>query len=626
VRLSSGRGQGDWVNVMFSKGTFRSLARLAGIAALTVVLATPVMAPAATQPPGAGAMSVPAFGSNNDVTRIAPRLPAPEAAPVPTSSLPTAPIAATPVDNRPAIAVPILQGLVFVPKDGLKPDGVSIESAGAWRVVQHGVPLLDGPEFQALLHPYIGKVFTLADITKLRQQVIKYLAEHDHPFVNATVPPQNVDSGVVQVVVTEYRLGKIDVVGAKYFSKDTIRRMSNLKPGQVITSSQVTENANLLNSNPFMTPDVNFKEGAVPGTTDMEVKVTDRRPLRVYAGFDNQGVRSLGLEEYLAGINWGNAFGTGMVASYQFTHSVSGRFTSHSFDDVIPVSSVDSVQVFGSYGTLRPLIAEGFDNQGHNAMASVRYVRTLPIWGHGLSNVHLRIGYDFKFTDNNLEFVTIPLIAAAAEVHQFPVILDGVQTDRFGQTAVENDLIYAPGRMTARNTDAAFQSLVVGASASYVYDKLSITRTTRLPKNVTWIVRGIFQQSNQILPYTEQLGGGGVGSVRGYYPDTGLGSSGELISTELRLPAFSPSAIFGKPKFPDLAQVGVFYDYGSLRQPKTFLGSQAPLDLAGTGFFVHYSVDRYIDIDFNMGWQLKQVATEPPGLGHYAAVAVVISN
>jgi hemolysin activation/secretion protein len=258
-------------------------------------------------------------------------------------------------------------------------------------------------------------------------------------------------------------------------------------------------------------------------------------------------------------------------------------------------------------------------------------VRTLPFWTGGISAAHLRLGYDYKYTDNNLLFIfpgfgAIPLLASAAEVHQFPVILDGVISDRFGQTAVENDLVYAPGRLTARNTDAAFESLTAGASANYVYDKLSITRTTRLPKNTTWVLRGIFQQSNNILPYTEQLGGGGVGSVRGYYPDTALGSNGVLLSSELRLPTFSPGTFIGKPHLPGLVQLGAFYDYGHLYSPKSVPGGQAPTDLAGAGVFFHYAVDRFIDIDFNYGWQLKKVATEPPGLGHYAALAVVFSN
>jgi hemolysin activation/secretion protein len=211
-------------------------------------------------------------------------------------------------------------------------------------------------------------------------------------------------------------------------------------------------------------------------------------------------------------------------------------------------------------------------------------------------------------------------------VHQFPLIVDGVFADRYGQTAVENDLVYAPGRLDARNTSAAFQTLTAGARADYVYDKLSITRTTRLPKNVTWIMRGIFQLSDQVLPFTEQLGGGGVGSVRGYYPDTALGSNGELLSTEIRLPSISPASMIGHPRFGDLMQVGGFYDYGDLHSPKLVAGGQAPVTMSSAGFFIHYSIDRYIDVDFNYGWQLRQVATEPRGLGHYAALAVVFSN
>jgi hemolysin activation/secretion protein len=605
------------------------LPRLSGLAALIAALGAPALALA--QAPAPPAATAAPFGNSQDVTRVTPKLPT-QTAPTTTITLPSAQVAPSTAADQSSVAVASLQGLVFVSgKEALQPNGVGIDASGPWRVAARKLPLLDNDQFRQMMHDYIGKPFTVADIAKVRQQTNKWLADHDHPFVNATVPPQNVDSGVIQVVVTEYRLGKIEVVGAKYFNANVIRRMSPLRSGQILTGTQITENANLLNSNPFLTPDVNFKEGAVPGTTDMEVKVTDRLPVRVYAGYDNQGVRSLGLDEWNVGINWGNAFGAGQIPSYQYTRSFTGRYASHSLDDVIPLTAVDSLQVFANFAALQPIVADGFNNTGRNFNISARYVRTLPFWSGGLTGAHLRIGYDYKYTDNNLLFIfpgygAIPLLASAAEVHQFPVILDGVVSDRFGQTAIENDLVYSPGRLTGRNTDAAFESLTAGASAEYVYDKLSITRTTRLPENISWVVRGILQQSNTVLPYTEQLGGGGVGSVRGYYPDTALGSNGLLVSSELRLAGFSPAALIGKPRFPDLMQVGAFYDYGHLYSPKTIAGGQAPVDMAGAGFFLHYAVDRFIDIDFNYGWQLKQVITEPPGLGHYAAIAVVFSN
>jgi hemolysin activation/secretion protein len=612
------------------------MSQLAALAAAAVALCAPdsgIAQPKAPGPEPLLAQVGPSpFGSSQDITRITPKLPEPRPLPGPTTNFAPTPAAPEPSTDDTSVIVPVLQGLVFVAgKQSLDEKGVAVGEAGSWRVLSRKLPLLDTDAFRQMMHDYVGKPFTPADIAKIQKQTNKYLADHDQPFVNTTVPPQNVDSGVVQVVVTEYRLGKVDVVGAKYFRQGVVRRMSPLRSGQILTGTDITENANLLNSNPFLTPDVNFKEGAEPGTTDMEVKVADRFPIRVYAGYDNQGVRSLGLDEWNVGINWGNAFGTGQIPSYQYTRSFTGRYASHSIDDVIPLTSVDSLQIFTNFSALQPIVADGFNNSGHNYNASIRYVRVLPWWSGGVSSAHLRIGYDYKYTDNDLLFIfpgygVFPLLNSAAEVHQFPVILDGVVTDRYGQTAFENDLVYSPGRLTARNTDAAFGTLTAGASAEYVYDKLSVTRTTRLPYNVTSILRAIIQQSNTILPYTEQLGGGGVGSVRGYYPDTALGSNGALLSAEVRLPAFSPAAFIGQPRFPDLAQVGAFYDYGNLQSPKQVEGSLPTIQMASAGFFVHYSIDRYVDIDFNYGWQLKQVITELRGLGHYAALAVIFSN
>ena len=363
--------------MLFSKVIATRLARLAGALALAAGLGAPALADSIAPPP-ITPTSVPSFGSSPDMARVAPKLPtASEPGRVATPPLPAAPAAVSDADN--AVAVSILQGIMFVSgKDALKPDGVPVSATGDWRVAAQGLPLLNTPEFKQLMRAFVGKPFTLADAAKIRQLTNKWLADNDHPFVNAAIPPQNVDDGVVQVVVTEYRLGKIDVVGARYFSQNTVRRMTSLRSGRVMTATDITENANVMNSNPFMTPDINFKEGAEPGTTDMEVKVSDRRPLRVYADVDNQGVRSLGLEEFQLGVNWGNVFDTGQIASYQYTRSFTGRYASHSLDDVIPLTARDSVQIFTNFSALSPIVADGFNNSGHNFNASIRYVRTLP--------------------------------------------------------------------------------------------------------------------------------------------------------------------------------------------------------------------------------------------------------
>ena len=81
---------------------------------------------------------------------------------------------------------------------------------------------------------------------------------------------------------------------------------------------------------------------------------------------------------------------------------------------------------------------------------------------------------------------------------------------------------------------------MAGASASYICDNVQVTRVTRLPYDLNWIVRLSGQlASTELLP-SEQLGTGGTDSVRGYDPRVINGSQGVLASTELRSPCFSP--------------------------------------------------------------------------------------
>lgn len=600
----------------FSPSLFARSALLIGIGAAS---------PALAQAPGPASGFTP--GQNTAI--VTPKLP--QAAPAPVVALPPSTPAPSAGEAGNVTLLPALKGLVFVAgAQALKAQGLADTGAG---VSAPQLPILNDPQFQAQMKAHLGQPLRTMDMQQVRDQTKAWYVAHQHPFVDIVVPPQNISSGVVQVVVSEYRLGEVTVTGARYFSSSLVEKPLDLKAGETIALPRLQTNIDRLNENPFLSVDAQFQPGAAPGTTDLVLRAKDRLPVRVYAGYDNQGVPTLDEREWNAGVNWGNVFGTGQIASYQFTRAFNGRFQSHSVSDVITLDHADKLLVFGNYAQLRSTADFGLfrlDSIGHSAQASVRWVRTLPRW-EGLTG-HLQLGYDYKFTDTDAQFNEIRLgPPSAMETHQFPFIYDGAEVDRLGSTSLENDLIYAPGRWSARDSDAAFQALVAGSKAEYVYDRVSVTRTTRLPADLSIVARAILQRSSAILPNSEQLGGGGVGSVRGYFPDTALGSNGELGSLELRSPAFSPSSVLGRA-VGDQAQVGVFYDYASLRQPYypklTFPSAgngTMPQDLASAGVLAHYAVGRFVDLNFDMGWQLRKTADEAR-LGNFAAVAVVFSN
>jgi hemolysin activation/secretion protein len=335
------------------------------------------------------------------------------------------------------------------------------------------------------------------------------------------------------------------------------------------------------------------------------------------------GVPSLGQNEWFIGFNWGNAFGLGQILSYQLTRSFTGRYTGHSISDVIPLPwQGNKLLVFGSYEEQRPDIAEGFDDLGRSGQASFRYVRTLPNLSWLTHDVQL--GYDFKTTNTNLEFGGFSVFDSSAQIDQFVLTYDGDETDRYGETSIENDFVVSPGGLTGANTTAAFETIVPYATAHYVYNRFGFTRTTYLPYQFSWVARVLTQYSNSNLLDSEQLAGGGPGSVAGYPTDTALGSNGELINMTIFAPAFSPSRLLGLHAFPDdQVQLGAFWDYANLYQDHAIPDQQNHVNLASTGLDLNYSAGQDVNVQFAMGWQLRNA----PGTtkhGAFGQVSVVI--
>ena len=547
--------------------------------------------------------------------RVAPKLPVPDA--VPTLAPPPAPA----VDSGSAApVVASLKGVVFVAAmDRVATAGAPVPAGG---VHVAAVAELDDPGFAAQVTPFLGKPLSLADLDRIRSLALGWLRAHGRPFADVTAPPQNVAGGVVRIVVTQYRLGRVTVEGARHFSPALIERRSGLKPGQTLALAPLQGDLARLNQNPFLTVDAIFKPGANPGETDITLSARDRLPLRVYAGYDNLGVRSLGVGEYDLGINWGNVFGTGGILSYQFTRTISGRYTSHSLSDVAPLAWGDQLLVFGSYASSRPRLPEIFNVVGHSGQASIRYVHRFG--GGGRLTQDVQLGYDFKTTDNNLEFAGLQVFRTQAEVDQFPIVYDGTLTDRLGQTAVQNILVLSPGGLTGNNTTAALAAVVPGARARYLYDRLLVTRTTRLPAGIASITRATGQVATHNLPNSEQLGGGGIGSVRGYFADTALGSTGVLASQEVRLPSFGLTRLASPgSRLDDRMQFGAFVDYARLTQVTPIPDVQNRVTLMSVGGNVHYSVRRFLDVQADLGWRLKRTVTAPTR-GAYLQVSATI--
>jgi hemolysin activation/secretion protein len=562
--------------------------------------------------------------SAQDYTQVAPRQPAPS--PHQSLEAPGAPeVPAT--ENANVVIIPVLKGLRFVPhasdviKAGISEPGIDLAT----------VPGLDDPDLRAALEAYLGRPLTFGDLQAIKARLVAYLRAHGKALSDVSVPEQDVTSGVVQIIVTEFKLGHVTVAGARRFPAGQIREGIGAGPGHSIDLERLARDLDRLNRNPFRSVTAVLAPGASSGTTDIELHVEERFPLRVYAAFDNTGTPATGRNHWSLGANLGNLFGEAQQFSYQFTsgddfirHPGSARFVAHSASYEIPFAGSNTLQLFGFYARQSPDVGPFFGQTGHSWQVSARYTRLLG--GPGWLDQQIAFGFDHKSTDNNLAFGGTEVFAATQVIDQFVATYGANASDSWGITSLSNDIVYSPGGISGHNTDAAFAlSSTPLAKADYVYDTLAVTRVTRLPWDFAWLAHASAQWANGNLLPSEELAGGGEDSVRGYDPRIINGSEGFLVRQELRAPALHPLGSLLRGGAGDAVQFLGFWDYAWLRDPHRPSGIPSHPMLASTGLGIEYTLGRAIDVRADYGWQLE-TAPGSAKRGGLADVAVTLSD
>lgn len=550
--------------------------------------------------------------------------------PPPTPARPTsAPSPAAPSSGSQAIAVARLRGIVFVKDDEKTVVRTQTLPAGE-KVAAVNLPVLDDA-FLAAFDSDIDKSLTFARLAEIRRAVIERFRAAGQPLVDVYVPEQDVSDGVVRIAVTEFHVGQVTARGNRYFSDAQLVREMPLESGGLIRESDVATGLALLNANPYRQVDVVYSPGQGTNATDVILQTQDRLPLRFNVGYDNAGVQQLGRDRFFAGIDYGNLFGLDQQIAYQYTASndllggnpaIDGRpnrprFQAHSFSYSAPLPWFDRVEFFGVYAQSTPRLDNSFNQTGVSAQFSARYDRHLPLvdgWQQ-----QLQFGYDFKRSNNDLEFGGVQVFNANTHVHQFLVSYDATKSDALGQTHANVALIGSPGHLDGDNSDDAFQTTRNGATARYGYLQLLVQRDLTLGAGVSLSTRGRFQWTPNTLLPSEEMGLGGDDTLRGYAPYTVQGDRGWNVQVEARTPAF---AFFGDtgPAF----QPFVFLDAGHVWNKIDQPGELQAGMLSSVGVGLRFQWSRFVNARVTYGQPLR--AVQGGSKAPLAQVLVVIGS
>lgn len=508
--------------------------------------------------------------------------------------------------EEPPPIVKSLRGVVFVSslemirKEGREDEGIVVE----------GLDMLHNESFNNRIIPLLGQPVSLALLNEITREVVLHYRQFKRPVVDAVVPEQDIQSGVIQVLVVESRVGEIRVDGNKHFSGDLLLGKLRIKRGDEIDSEILLKDLQWINENPFRQVDVVYSRGLNQGETDITLNVRDKFPFRFYTGYENNGNILTGLDRYLAGVNWGNAFGKDHLLSYQFTGSSDfERVRAHSLSYNIPVDPWSNINLYGSFAESSILLGRTALD-GRNWQAGFRYNRKFPEW-KGISNT-LSAGFDFKESNTAVGFGVLTLSDSTNQVNNFVVEHKLKVPDPYGITSFNSSLFISPGNLSDRNNDTVFQSFSndPDAESDYYYGKWTLDRRTRLPKKVTWVLKGGYQLTSANLLPSEQVTLGGKNTVRGYVESETNADTGYWFSTELIAPSFSFSNLFNR-SWNDQMQYMVFFDYGYARNKFETSGTINAWEIYSTGTGVRYLVNPHISMQMDWGYQLKESANFP---------------
>lgn len=484
------------------------------------------------------------------------------------------------------------------------------------RIDASRVPAIPQDVADRILGPDLGKPITIKLMGELRQALQAYFQSIHRPFVSVDVPPQIIDSGVVQAVVLEATLGKVTVQGDKWFSSSQYLDALHVRPGMTIDDAQLNDDINWLNRNQYRQATIVALPGQAIGTTDLIVRTTEQFPFTVTGGVSNTGTQATNLYRLNSGVDWGNAFWRGDDLNFNVSTSPDAylvRQYSLSYTSYLPWRDIFSIQ--GSLSTSHPPSGSIIGNTGLTGIVSLRYTHILPAFGDYTHDIIL--GYDFKSTNNNLLFGGFSIFNTTSEIDQFTLGYGGQLPDRFGSTSFELDLVLSPGGLTPDNTDAAFSAQQAGATANYAYAHLTAERLTNLPRGFTWDLRGTAQLSDATLLPSEQVIFGGYASVRGFEEQGATRDNGVLVENELRAPPFQTGlpALLGAKRVPDQLVPFLFFDFGAGWNHRNFDGEASWIELSSVGPGVTWQVGRYWSSRFTWGIPLQRYGRVGPLLG-----------
>lgn len=501
-----------------------------------------------------------------------------------------------------------------------------------------GNSVLDALAVERAVLPHMGEQRSLVDVENARAALEKAYQDAGYLTVLVDLPEQRVADGLVRLRVTEGRIERLRVIGARYFSQGHIRAVASaLQEGEVPDLNRAQQQLAELNRSAARQVQPVLRPGSQPGTVEVELKVRDTLPLSGSVELNNHHAAHTDALRLSASLRYDNLLQRDHVLA--LTLSTAPRAPSQSqvasLSYTVPATADASwtATLTHSNSSVEPL---GNTVLGQGSTAGLRWSL---VRGDAGSSHRLSLGGELRDLQQRVRSGTGPGTGAAAEIstplRYLPFNLDyagqwwhaasaGTASNTagassrleasfsFGLRGLLRRQVACPPDDTPQDQFACNRD---GADGGFAALRLGGGHERAMP----WSLPGRLglrmnaQLATQALVSGEQINAGGAGSVRGYLQSEASGDLGLLAGLQWDSPNLA-GATQRSPDLPDrslreLVARG-FVDAGLVRVIDPQPGQSARTGLAGAGIGLRW-VAAAAQGEIDLAWPLKATAASP---------------
>jgi hemolysin activation/secretion protein len=483
-----------------------------------------------------------------------------------------------------------------------------------WEYQIAGNTTLDTDRIEKAVYPFLGEDKSIDDVEQARSALEKSYRDGGYATASVSIPEQSVSGGVVELSVTEGRVERLRISGARYYAQGRIvEQVAAVAEGEVPDFHALEQQLAAVNGGADRRVQPLLRPGHEPGTTEIELKVDDSRPLHGSIELNNRyspsraphpgDYRASGTLRYDNLWQREHSFSLSYLTSPG--HSTEAKVSSAAYTLPLRVPG-ESLTIYGvhsnSNSDLTTSLA-GTSVLGRGDVVGLRLAE--PIRSVGGISHSLTLGADYKHNLEDLVQDGSGSLPTPLTYWLGSLQYAGARPDEDGETAFGAGLSLS--LRSVRNNDEQFALKRYQGQGNFAALRWNAQRLQHLPAKFDLTARLEGQLASLPLPSTEQYAAGGADSVRGYPEGVQVGDHGVRGLLELRTPSLLGVSEGSEP-WADLRLLG-FVDAAHLRILSPLPGQTSRFTLASYGIGLRFATVSGVALSLDCARRLKDGLT-----------------